>query len=85
MLTLLSAGPSKLSAQICFHGGVWSDEFDPDEFDPDEFDPDELDAAEQPRLASTINTLNPAASRRNCCEAPVRSPAPSARRLPSAG
>ena len=61
--------PLKLSAQTCFHGGVWSDE---------------LEAAEQPRLARTMRTPSPAASRRNRCEAPVRSPTPHPVGLPSA-
>ena len=41
---------------------------------------EELDAAEQPR---TTKALSPAASHRNGREAPVRSPAPSAGRLPT--
>ncbi len=80
VLTLLFAGPLKLSDQTCFHGTpgvvglvvlagvVLTDAVSADD--------------EQPRMAKTASVLSPAASRRNRCEPPVRSPAPSAGRLP---
>lgn len=79
VLTLLFTGPLKLSDQTCFHGTpgwaglvvlagvVLADGVSADD--------------EQPRLTKTASVPSPAASRRNRCEPPVCSPAPSASRL----
>jgi hypothetical protein len=60
VLTLLSAGPVKLSAQICFHAGVTTF----------------ADPLEQLVLARTAITPSPAASHRYRFEERVRSLAP---------
>ena len=64
VLTLPSAGPLKLSAQTCFHGGAGR-----------VFEAGSA-ADEQPALTRAGRTLSQAASRRSRHKAPVRSALP---------